>query len=212
MPRGMRDRRMRDMRRSRRDSRRDMARGGRGRDRNYGSDYGDYGYDMEYDMARGGRGGRGGRDSARGRDYGDYGRGDYGRGDYARGGRRSGRDSRDYGYDYDYDYADGLEDEELMEWSKELIEGVEPNMKQHFTKEAFERKAKELGINDDKFEYAELYTTTLMLYDDYKKTLGSGNIDLYIRLAKDWLEDEDSELKGSEKLATYYDEIVCGGE
>lgn len=28
--------------------------------------------------------------------------------------------------------------------------------------------------------------------------------------AKNWLEDDDAELQGGEKLAAYYDKIVCG--
>jgi hypothetical protein len=50
-----------------------------------------------------------------------------------------------------------------------------------------------------------------MLYDVYKKTLGRSP-DVYIKLAFDWLNDEDAELKGAEKLAVYHDDIVMGGE
>lgn len=202
MRRDMRSRRMRDMRRERR---RDYAMGSRrmSRDREHYSRIGDMSYPRYEDEAYR-------RDSQYDREYDrNY---DYRYGDIDYRGRRDYRRGRDYRYDYGYDYADGLDDEELMEWSKELLEGVEPQMKQHFTKEAFERKVKDMGISYDKYDFSELYTTTLMLYDDYKKTLGTGSIDTYIRLAKDWLEDEDAELKYGEKLATYYDEIVCAEE
>ena len=36
----------------------------------------------------------------------------------------------------------------------------------------------------------------------------SFNVDIYIRLAKDFLYDDDASVKYSEKLAKYYDEIV----
>jgi len=199
MRRDMRSRRMRDMRRERR---RDYAMGSRrmSRDREHYSRGSDMSYPRYEDEAYR-------RNSQYDREYDrNY---DYRYGDIDYRGRRDYRRGRDYRYDYGYDYADGLDDEELMEWSKELLEGVEPNMKQYFTKEAFERKVKDMGINYDKYDFSELYTTTLMLYDDYKKTLGTGSIDIYIRLAKDWLEDEDAEVKYGEKLATYYDEIVC---
>lgn len=177
----------------------DYARG-RGRDSARGRDSGYIYYepmeDFGYDMARGRGGDRArGRDMARGRrDYGDY-------GDYARG--------RDRGYDGEYD-GEYLEDEDLMEWSKELLDEVEEKDKPYFTKENIEKKAKELGIEFKEFTMPELYTTTLMLYNDYCKTLGSANMDLYVRLAKDWLCDEDAELQYGEKLASYYDNIVEG--
>ena len=33
-----------------------------------------------------------------------------------------------------------------------------------------------------------------------------------IKMAFDWLDDKDAKLKGAEKLAVYYDEIVMGDE
>ena len=35
-------------------------------------------------------------------------------------------------------------------------------------------------------------------------------MDIYLRLAKDWLEDDDVSVKGGEKLAVYHDCIVEG--
>lgn len=46
------------------------------------------------------------------------------------------------------------------------------------------------------------------MYTDYKNTLGKGNVDIYIRLAKDFLCDEDASVKYGEKLAVYYEDIV----
>ncbi len=54
----------------------------------------------------------------------------------------------------------------------------------------------------------DLYVTTLMMYTDYYKTLGNANMSIYVKLARDWLMDDDTSVKGSEKLATYYHNIV----
>ena len=71
-------------------------------------------------------------------------------------------------------------------------------------------KAQEMGIKFDKFNQEEFYLTALMMYTDYCKTLGTANMDIYLRLAKDWLEDDDVSVKGGEKLAVYHDCIVEG--
>lgn len=118
---------------------------------------------------------------------------------------------RDYGYSRDYGYDEDcyLSEDDLIEWSKDLLREVPEQDKALFSKENVERKAQELGIEYKDFNFAELYTTSLMLYTDYRKTLGSGSIDLYVRLAKDFLCDDDIDLDGGEKLCAYYEEIVC---
>ena len=151
-------------------------------------DYGEYdyemdyaGYDMNYDM--------------------DY-EMDYARG--GRGGRGRGRDRRDYGED------EGLEKEELSRWTMKLKSKLEPKDKEMFSKEKVINKAKQMGIDFEEFSEEELYLTTLMMYTDYNRTLGAANLDIYMKLAKDWLMDDDVEARGSEKLAKYYEEIVMG--
>lgn len=123
-------------------------------------------------------------------------------------------ESYGWGDDYGYDYDDGeeyLTDDELMEWSKDLLHEVEDKDKVFFTKDNIEQKAQIHGIHfDDDYTFAEFYTAALMAYTDYKDTLGTGNMDTFLLLAKDWLEDDDAELQGGEKLAAYYDKIVCG--
>lgn len=151
------------------------------------------------DMARGGRGR--GRDM--GYDYNYY--MDY---DYARRGGR--RDYGDYRYDYAGDYGENLTKEELEHWKKKLMQEVDEKDKQFFSKEMISQKARQMGMNFDKFSEEELELTTLMMYTDYCKTLGTSNMDLYVRLAKDWLEDKDVAVKGGEKLAVYHDCIVEG--
>ena len=219
-------------------SRRDRARGRNDYeshnteyDSNYGADYGTgeynprdsvygrelYGYygdtpfeikrgysmrDSEMDYARGGRG----RD--RGMDYaGDYERNRDMNYDYARGGRRY------YGNDYRMDYGEDetmLSKEELEEWTKELMEDFDAREKEMFKKEKIMKRAEDLGIKFDHFKPEEYYTTVIMLYKDYKKDLGTSNVDIYLRLAKSWLMDDDVEMKHGEKLAAYYDNVVMG--
>lgn len=123
--------------------------------------------------------------------------------DYARGGR-----GRDYGYDYAGDYGETLSKQELEHWTKKLMKEVDEKDYKFFEKENIAQKAKQMGIQFDKFSEEELAVTALMIYSDYYKTLGSSNMDLYIRLAKDWLCDEDAEVQYGEKLAVYYDCIA----
>ena len=178
----------------------------------------DYEYATDYDKAMG-------RDYARNVSYeGRYGstpfeynrREDYGM-DYARG------RSRDYNYDYDMmdysysrdynygrDYGDMLNEEEIGRWTMKLKSKLEPKDKEMFSKDKVIKKAESMGVSFEEFSEEELYLTTLMMFTDYHKTLGSANLDIYMKLAKDWLMDDDVEVKGSEKLAKYYDEIVMG--
>lgn len=132
--------------------------------------------------------------------------------DYARGGNR-GRGRMDYNYGrdhgYGYDYAGGmLDDEDIEYWTEKMKRKVEDKDKQFFTHENIRQKADQMGIKFDKYSLEEFMATVLMMYTDYCKTLGTANMDLYFRLAKDWLEDDDVAVKYGEKLATYYDTIV----
>ena len=130
---------------------------------------------------------------------------DYGRGrDY---GYR-----RDYGYDYGYDYGDygeTLSEKELEEWCHKLKSQLDEREKQMFSKEMISQKAKQMGKQMEGFGEKELEVATLMVYTDYKQTIGQ-NPDLAIKLAYDWLTDKDVAVKGAEKLAVYYDCIVEG--
>lgn len=110
----------------------------------------------------------------------------------------------------DYDGAEMLSNRELMDWSQKLMKDVEEKDKAFFKYENIEKKAKDMGIQFDKFSFDEFYTTVLMQYTDFCKTLGTANMDTYLRLAKDWLQDQDSELKNSEKLFAYYYYVVMG--
>jgi hypothetical protein len=202
----------------------DMARGGRGRGRN---DYADYGMDGHYPQGQSGStyypiqamgtfegyyGMPEQSDYARGGDYHRGSRMDYGY-DMRRGGGRG----RDYGYDYgdygdDYgDYGETLSDKELEEWNKKLLGQLDERERQMFSKDAIMQKAKSMGLKMEGFGEKELYTATLMVFTDYKKSIGA-NPDLAIKLAYEFLIDPDSKLKGADKLCVYHDEVVMGGE
>lgn len=195
--------------------RRRGRRGGRGMDYGYGMPHGrgmDYGYDM--------RGSRmmdghhypeqpiGGQTyypiEAMGRFNGYWGvpEQEYGRG-------------RDYGYPHRYgrmdygDYGENLSDEELRHWEGRLLAQLDDRERQMFAKETIMQKARSLGKPMDGFGEKEMYVATLMVYTDYKNSIGA-NPDLAVKLAYDWLADRDVEVKGAEKLAVYYDCIVEG--
>ena len=110
----------------------------------------------------------------------------------------------------DYAGAEMLSNRELMDWSQKLMKEVEEKDKAFFKYENIEKKAKDMGIQFDKFTFDEFYLVCLMTYTDYCKTLGTANMDIYLRLAKDWLCDEDVSMRYSEKLSTYYDTVVMG--
>ena len=126
------------------------------------------------------------------------------------------RDYADYNRQYDYDSMmdyggdETLSDRELMDWSKKLLKEVPEQYKNYFSLENMEKKAKEMGIEFKDFSFSEFYTTVLMMVTDYSKTLGMSNIDIYMRLAKDWLCDEDSSLQYGKKLSAYYDSVIEG--
>lgn len=123
---------------------------------------------------------------------------------------------RDYGYGYDYgypmgDYGETLSEKELDHWCEKLKKNLDEQEKQMFHKDIILQKAKQMGMQMHGFGEKELEVATLMVYTDYKKTIGK-NPDMAIRLAYDWLTDEDVAVKGAEKLAVYYDCIVEGGD
>ena len=119
-------------------------------------------------------------------------------------GRRGRRMRRDYG---DYSHG-GLSHEELEKWKKSLHKELEDHDKEVMKMEKVIKRANDMRIEFDKFTEEEFYITVLMLYTDYKDTLGKGNVEVYIKLAKDFLCDEDAAVQYGEKLAKYYEEIV----
>lgn len=133
--------------------------------------------------------------------------GDYGYGDM--------RGRRDYGYDYSYrdygDYGETLSEKEIDEWCHKLMSQLDEREKQIFHKDTIMQKARSMNKPMEGFGEKELYVATLMVYTDYKDSIGQ-NPDLAVKLAYDWLSDKDVAVKGANKLATYYDCIVEGDD
>ena len=184
------------------------SRGGRGRDRamadyNYGAER-DRGYDMRYD-----------REPMRA--DGHYPMERYGEHNrpmqyemYGIGGMRP---MNDYGYDYNYDYAGydyAKENEEYKKDLKKWIEKLKAKDRFGWNKEQIIQKAKEMGVKFEDYTEEEFYATYLMMVSDYKNV--SNDPHMYLVLAKQFLEDDDIAMKGSEKLCAYLYEIVKGGE
>lgn len=120
---------------------------------------------------------------------------------------------RDYGEDDYGDYGENLTKDELQKWNSKLMKNMPEQDKQMFDKENIKQKAKQMGIQMKDFNEEELITTATMLYSDYGKTIKKfvgSNMDIYIAMARDFLEDKDASVKGGEKLAVYYDCIVDG--
>lgn len=191
----------------------------RGYDRNYDRGYGGDMYDRGYDRAemdgRNPYGSRGGYVTSR-RPRGDRAEMDS---RYEYEGIFRGGDSRMYdndmtdgrrGYRGRRDYAEGrkLDPRELAEWHKKLMSKVPDSSKEMLSEEKIMKKAKENGVKMDKFSEDEFLVTVVMMYTDYWETAGRGNLDMYVKLAEDFLCDEDSALKGGEKLAAYYENVV----
>lgn len=138
-----------------------------------------------------------------------------------------GRDRRDYN-DYDYNYRESntdrrmyepndyyndfgggyLSKEELYRWKNKLYSEMEKGECEMLSDEKILKRAKEMGLRFENFTEDELVVTVLMIFTDYCKTLGKANIDMYVKMAKDFLDDKDAGVKYGEKLTAYYDNIV----
>lgn len=118
------------------------------------------------------------------------------------------RDSRmDRNSDYGYEEKEKEFKHKIKEWTNKLKQQDIFNMPEH----EVINQAKQMGVRFDKFDEQDYLATYYMLMSDLK--LDSINSpQAYMILAKQWLEDKDSELKGAEKLYAYYCEVVKGGK
>lgn len=105
----------------------------------------------------------------------------------------------------EYDLADEWE-RDLEHWHDHL------KHKDRFGlhKDQLLHTAKQMGVDFHHYNEKEFLTTYYMLVSDFHKI--SNDPHMYLTMAKEWLEDEDSALKGSDRLCAYYYEIVKGGE
>lgn len=177
------------------DSRMDMY-GDMNYDRGYGNDMMYDKREMGYDYA----------DRNYGRDY-NSGYGDrrsekpYGRPNY---GFDSMDDERDRQRDYAYAdaHASKLTKKDIKKWEKHL-ENADGTMGRKYSKDQILPAAQQLGIKFNEYSEDEFAMAVNMLYSDYCKSVG-GDMMMYIKMAKAFLEDDDFDGKGSEKLALYY--------
>lgn len=161
-----------------------------------------------------------------------------GRGDYRQDSRdyTYGNDSRDYAnydrrleygkpvefYTYgiggmrnqpDYHGSKEHEEEELEQrYHKDLkhwIRKLQSKDKFEMSEDQVIQQAKSLGVRFKEFSETEFYAIYLAMVSDYHKTLGN-DVMLYIKLARDFLEDDDMGVTPSEKVCIYYYYIVKG--
>ena len=200
------------------------------RDRDYRR--GEYRGRSDYDMNDyRGSASRGRSDYARGEYRGDYAGYDYddedearydgrqgvkGTGRYGIGGSRYyGRDRAREGMEYmDYAHEDGarLTRHDMMNW-KEKMENADGSYGEHFTGGQIRQAIQAMGIEMKGYNEKELCLTANMLYSDYCEVLRpfipkEKEAYVYVNIAKAFLEDPDSSVKGGEKLACYYYAIV----
>lgn len=177
------------------------------------------GYDERYyeDMRRGDNRGRNQRDRGRMNVRYDSGAGYYegefrGVTDNSYNRNRESRYDRsydDYGYGYERmmypDFGGGyLSNRELQDWQCNLCKSIGKDECEMFEYDIIIHEAENMGISFERFTKEEFYTTVLMMYSDYCGSCGQDPI-IYIKMAKDFLEDKDAKYKFGEKLAAYHD-------
>lgn len=190
-----------------------VNRGGRGRDRGMDSNYDDSRYDRKY-YDREDYGHRGQeypsmyddpREYDRPREYEMYG---YGIGGVRPRGLYYDKFQEDMSYrrdrgDYKSEDEEKKWEEKLEKWCKKLKEYD----KFKTPKEDILNIARDMGAKFKEYDEKEFLTTYYMVMSDYKNKKLNSPED-YVEFALDFLEDEDSDLKGSDKLCAYYFEIV----
>lgn len=186
----------------------DMARGNRGRDREMDMEYDYAKYDSRYDSRY---------NSDRRIQDGHYPYQQYGERNrpmeyemygYGIGGIKP--MNYDYGYDYGYDYASEDMEQEWKEHLKKWCEELKRYDRFNMPKDQVIQNGRQMGATFKDYNEDEFYTTYLMIVSDYKKSISDPHI--AILQSQEWLEDEDSKLKGSEKLCAYYYEVINAGE
>lgn len=137
-----------------------------------------------------------------------------GTGPYGIGGRLYSRGS-DFAMDGEYE-MDGahpsglmrLKKKDLMKWEKQL-ENADGSHGKHFDPQQIKKIAEQMGIRYEGYDEKELCMAANMLYSDFCEVLKGiippeKEVVAYTKMAKAWLEDPDSPVEGSEKLALYY--------
>lgn len=113
-------------------------------------------------------------------------------------------------YMRDFASSEKLDKEDLKKWYEQLCEEIPEQYKSLYKKDKIEEIAEQMQISFKKYEPMELVVATVMIATDYPKSIGYADINRNVAMAKEWLEDKDSNVKGSEKLSAYYDNVIKG--
>lgn len=167
---------------------------------------GRYDYGMDYDRIALNRGIRTPR---RGEDYGmsrDYDRG-YDRG-YVMDGHLEGETlPREYYYDGHSTGGDEEYRRDLQDW----ISRMKPKDRFNMSKEQVMSQAKQMGARiGEEYTEEEFYAVYLAMVTDYSDITSDPTV--FIRMAIDFLKDDDVEMRGSDKLCAYLYSIVLGDD
>lgn len=111
--------------------------------------------------------------------------------------------------DYDYDYGDD-EDREYLDNLHKWEEDLKRRDKYGMTKSQVVEQAKVQHAKMDTYDEEELYVAYLMMATDHKDLTNDPTN--FIKMAIDFLEDDDVALRGSEKMCAYLYSIVLGEE
>ncbi len=134
-------------------------------------------------------------------DYNDY-------NDYNRGGQ----DYRGYDRKYDMNERDYAMEEES--YKKDLKEWISKLKKKEtrfgWNQDQVIQSAKSMGVKFDDFSEEEFYAIYLALVTDHPKA--STEPRMYLNMAKEWMHNDDTAVKGSEKVCAYLYSIVLGEE
>lgn len=137
----------------------------------------------------------------------DYSKSGEGRNNYNRDYR-----NRDYRYmnddDYRYDYSSSYDDEraktEFEEDRKRWLSQLKRKDKFNVPKSEVLNKARNMGIQFNGYDEEDFYMTYLLMLNTFKSL--SSDVNTYIKMTKDWLEDENME--GSYKIDLYLDTFL----
>ena len=104
-------------------------------------------------------------------------------------------------YMEDYDYAKKEYAEDLEYWTRKLKNKDKFNL----PKQEVINKAKTMGAKFNEYSEEEFYAIYLMMVSDYSI---ANEPHTYLAMAKQFLEDDDIPISGSEKVCKYLYEIV----
>lgn len=129
-------------------------------------------------------------------------------GDYRYDGHFYGEMPFDYNQQYHNDYAEQDEEKKWMEDLDKWASKLKRKNKFNIDEKQIVEMAKRSNASMKDYNEKEYYVTFLMMVSDYPRV--SNDPSHYAEMAKSFLEDDDSELVGSEKLCKYYYTIIKG--